>query len=284
MTKVENVRGKSTKAQYVDSAGTWLPGASTIADLLGPVGGLGYWGFQIGKSGEVDDYWAYLRGLASTGSAVHALIGAYAAGESEPDMSMYTGQEIKVAQASLEKYKGWASRHEIEFIYGERPLVSETYKYGGQPDLYLRVDKLYTILDLKSSDDVRDQHKVQTAGYSGLVLESGDPVDQLIVLPLGRDLHEPMHKPWVTTDIEPYWAIFKHLLAIYSIQSTEAKEAKKGTGRAARADAAELALNNRLRRDIAERAVGEKVVSIADVTLHRQLRQSIEALGGEAAE
>lgn len=252
MTKVENVRGKSTKNQYLDAAGTWLPGTTTISDLLGPVGGLGYWGFQLGKSGEVDDYWEYLKGLASAGSAAHALINAYIT-DSAPEMSMYTGQEIEVAEGCLEKYRGWASKHEVEFIYGERPLVSETYKYGGQLDLYLRVDGLYTITDLKSSDDVRWQHKVQTAGYSQLVKENGDPVDQLLVLPLGRDPQEPMHKPWSTTDIEPYWAIFKHLLGIYSIQSSLEKDGKKPVGRAARADAAEVALNNRLRRDIAER-------------------------------
>jgi hypothetical protein len=217
--KVENVRGRSAKPDYVDVNGMWLPGASTIADLLGPVGGLGYWGFMLGKSGQVDDYWAYVKGLASAGTCAHAVINGYVLGE-KTDLSMFTGQEIEVAAGCLEKFKAWEAKHTVRYIYAERPLVSEAYKFGGQLDLYAEVDALYTIVDLKSSDDVRENHKVQTGGYSQLVKEAGDPVDQLLVLPLGRDPNEPMRKPWQTTDIDLYWSMFQHLLDIYRLQQS----------------------------------------------------------------
>ena len=255
-TKVENVRGKSSHGQYFDANGTWLPGASTISELLGPVGGLAYWGFQIGKSGEVDDYWAYMRGLGSAGTCAHAAINAYVLNR-PADLSEFTGKEIEIGEACLEKYKLWEKQHTVKILRAEYPLVSEIYKYGGQLDLYAQVDDLYSIIDLKSSADVRDTHKVQTAGYGGLVKESGEPVDQLIVLPLGRDPDEPMHKPWQTTDIEPYWQIFKHLLGVYSIQNTLGPKKQKGRG--AQADAAEIEQNNTLRAAIAARETGKVI-------------------------
>lgn len=223
MTKIENVRGRSAKHQYVDKDGTWLPGTTTIVDLLGPVGGLGYWGFQVGKSGEVDDYWAYLKGLASAGSCAHARITSYVLGDEEPDLSMFTQTEIDVANACLDKYVGWASKHDVKILYAERPLVSEEYKFGGTFDLYGHVDGVASIIDLKSSSDVRESHKVQTAAYSQLAREAGLPVSQLIVLPLGRDADEPMRKVWSTTDIQPLWETFEHLLAIYRLQQTNKK-------------------------------------------------------------
>ncbi|HEV8573534.1 MAG TPA: hypothetical protein VGR43_02395 [Dehalococcoidia bacterium] len=256
MTKIENVRGKSAKQHYVDAAGAWLPGASSIADLLGPVGGLGYWGFQVGRSGEVDDYWAYLKGLGEAGTCAHAAVNGYVRGE-KLDFSMFTGQEMAIAEGCLKKYIAWEKQHTVKHIYAERPLVSETYKFGGQLDLYAQVDDLYTIIDLKSSDDARDQHRVQTAGYRQLVLEAGDPVDQLIVLPLGRDPKEPMHKPWqTTTEMDDYWAIFKHLLGIYSIQSS-LKKSNKRSG--ARIEAAEIEQNKGLLAAIEAREVGKVI-------------------------
>lgn len=222
-TTIENVRGKSSHIKYKLADGTPVPGVSTIKDLLGPVGGLGYWGFMVGKSGEVDNYWGYMAGLASAGTACHVVIEAHLKGETL-DVTDFTGKELAIAYTALEKFKKWAEGKTIRLIYSEKPLVSEEHRYGGTLDLYCEVDGLFTVIDIKSSKEPRLEMLVQAASYRTLVEESGDPVDQIMVIALGRDAADPI-KVRIVKDTTPLWEVFTHLMNIHRVYKQAEKAA-----------------------------------------------------------
>ena len=51
----------------------------------------------------------------------------------------------------------------------EKFAVNNEFKFAGKPDLVAPINDVYTLVDLKTSREVRENHKIQMGGYSVLL-------------------------------------------------------------------------------------------------------------------
>jgi|TARA_R110002153_G_scaffold12160_7_gene45990 CRISPR/Cas system-associated exonuclease Cas4 (RecB family) len=84
---------------------------------------------------------------------------------------------IDAAQNSIGAFELWLERHEVEPLYIEEVLVSDTYELGGTADLIATVDGVVEVIDFKTGTKL-NKHKLQVAAYFMLAQDAGIHVDQ----------------------------------------------------------------------------------------------------------
>jgi len=195
---------------YKDSQGTRVPGVTTIIGQLNKPA-LIPWANKMGLQGI--DTNRYVDNLAQAGTLAHHLILCHHK-EEVPDMSDFTENQVDLAGNSLMSYQAWESQHTIEPLLIEVPLVSDTLKYGGTPDLYCNLDGVWTLLDFKTSKALYPEVMYQLAAYRNLIQDCGHRVDQCIALRIGREESEGFEvKPGLNMDAA--FGIFQSLLELY---------------------------------------------------------------------
>ena len=223
MAKKTDPVAKSSKAHiiYKTSDGKRVPGASTIAGML-EKRGLYNWHNQMGLQGI--DTRKHVDNLARIGTCAHLMISSEWKGEGA-DLSEFTPQEIDRAENSLISYWNWEKGHNIKPIMVEAPLVDDEYGYGGTLDCYGMVDGFPTLLDLKTSKGIFDEHIIQLAAYYHLLLRRDEPVEGVRILRVGRDESEGFEDHVIDLeDLVPYSKVFFLLLEIYKLQKVIKKK------------------------------------------------------------
>jgi hypothetical protein len=200
--------------QYRLADGTRVPGVTTITGQLAKH--LEGWIVKLERSGT--DYYEYMRTVANIGTAAHAMMAAHFAG-AEPDLDMFTKEEIDKAENGFLKLQFWFEKHEVTPMFCEVPMVSEMMRYGGTPDFYGSIDGLWTVLDLKTSDSgIYLENLIQLMGYALLLDEECHPVDQMIVLRVGKtESQSPEVKvvKWESDEADLLASMWDQLLEIY---------------------------------------------------------------------
>lgn len=211
--KTEPVRGSRSHVSYKLADGTAVPGVTTVLNVLSKPA-LVPWAHRLGKMGiELN---AYVDGLATIGTLAHALIVGELGGPA-PDLDDYTPNEVTAAGNSLRKWSAWRAGKVVEPILCESQFVSETYRFGGTPDIYARVDGEATLIDIKTGKAIYEEALIQVAAYRALLEERGLQVDAVRILQVGRTDEEGFSER-VLRDTGPQWAIFEALLDIYHIR------------------------------------------------------------------
>ena len=100
----------------------------------------------------------------------------------------------------------------------EEPLVSERLAFGGQLDIFARIEGKNRLIDIKTSNGIYDSAWLQLAGYDILLRENGYKVDEYQILWLPKD--NRFDCP-IRTDLRREKKIFKHLLEIYKLRREE---------------------------------------------------------------
>ena len=200
---------------YRNSKGEVLPGVTTIINQLDKPA-LIQWAWKLGKEGK--DWKAERDSAGDIGTLVHELVMSYWTKE-EVDLSGYTLEQCDMARTCAEKIHSWTDLEDIEPILVEIPLVSEVYKFGGQPDLYAKVNGRNRLIDIKTSSGIYDSHWLQDAAY-GILLRAarGFKVDEYQILWLPKD--NRFDCP-IRTDLRKEQKIFRHLLGIYQLRRAE---------------------------------------------------------------
>jgi CRISPR/Cas system-associated exonuclease Cas4 (RecB family) len=140
-------------------------------------------------------------------------------GGPQVDVSKYTGEEIESAENALIKFKAWLIEHEMETQAIELQLVSERYKVGGTIDWYGTLDGAYTLVDLKTSGRVYDEHIIQVAAYARLMEESSYEIDRVRILRFSREDDSSQRDMTLSEEqLRVGWEIFKHLRDIYDLK------------------------------------------------------------------
>ena len=203
---------KMPKNIYKLKDGTLVPGVTTIINQLDKPQ-LVNWAWKLGKEGK--DWREERDSAGDIGTLTHALVMNYWTGE-KVDLSGYTLEQCDKAQACAEKIHSWTDLKDIEPILVEIPLVSEVYKFGGQPDLYARVRDKNRLIDVKTSNNIYDSHWLQNAAY-GILARAvrGFKVDEHQILWLPKD--NRFGCP-IRTDLRKEKKIFKNLLEIYRLR------------------------------------------------------------------
>ena len=211
----KDVIKKASKAHtvYKTADGKRVPGATTVTGLLNKPY-LITWANKLGLEGI--DSATYTDEAAKSGTLAHAMVQAHLTGETV-DTSIYSKQQIDLAENSVLSFYEWASRHEVKPLMCEEPMVSEEMRYGGTLDCYAMVDGEPELIDFKTGKAVYDEYFVQTASYRHLLEERGYEVKRIRILRIGRDETEGFEER-VITDSRKYFDIFKALLEIYYLK------------------------------------------------------------------
>ena len=198
---------------YKTADGKRVPGATTITGLLNKPH-LVRWANNLGLEGI--DSSKYTDEAAAVGTLAHALIQAHLQGD-KVDTDLFSPIQVDLAENAVLSFYEWASRHKIEPIICEVPMVSEKRRYGGTVDCYCMLDGKPTLLDFKTGKAIYDEYFVQTSAYRELLLEHGHPVEEIKILRVGRDETEGFEERSIT-DSTKYFKIFQNLLDIYYIK------------------------------------------------------------------
>lgn len=176
---MEEKPGKKSQdhIQYFNKDGVMVPGCTTITGLLDKSGPLIWWAWKLGKQNVKPN--EYRDELAEAGTLAHYLVMCELT-DTEPEaeyLAEFSQLNRDRADNALISFYNWLKLHKIEPILSETPLVSEKWQFGGTLDIYAKIDGLLTLLDLKTSKAIYDNHYTQTAGYYKLLLENGYKVD-----------------------------------------------------------------------------------------------------------
>lgn len=171
-----------------------VPGTTTITGIIAKPH-LVKWANNLGLEGI--DSNAYRDKAADIGTLAHAMVEAHLKGE-ECDTTDFAPSLVDKAENALLSFYEWERDHTLEPFLLEAQLVSEQHLYGGTIDCYGMLDGKMTLLDFKTGKAVYDEHKVQVGGYSLLLKEAGQVVEQVRILRIGRSEDEGFDDVLVT--------------------------------------------------------------------------------------
>ena len=204
---------------YKLADGTRVPSVTTYLGILGKPAVI-HWAWECGVQGL--DYRKVRDQAGDIGTLVHYLILCQLK-EEEPNLADYTSNDITAATIPMGKFSKWRVGHAIAPILLETPLVSETYRFGGMPDFFGLVDKIYTLLDFKTSQEVYQENFYQLAAYKKLLEEQGYKVDSVKIIRIGKRDDEGFEER-AASNLENHWEIFLACQKIYELQKAVRKE------------------------------------------------------------
>lgn len=179
-----------TKAHqiYKLADGSRVIGVTTVTGILNKPelvpwsNKLGLDGIEVGRF--VDD-------KADIGTLAHAMVVDSMQGKTT-DTKDYSANQIEQANWACDSFFNWQKKHDIVLIWAELPLVSETYQFGGQPDIYALVDGSVELIDLKTGNAIYKEHKIQVAGGYKILLDENNygTIGQVRILNIPRTKNE----------------------------------------------------------------------------------------------
>lgn len=191
---------------------TICPGVTTITGILGMNKGvLVRWANRIGLEGI--DSSKYVDSKATIGTLAHAMVTDKLQGI-ETDTSDYSKNDIDRAENSALSYYAWERGKEIEPILIEKSLISEKHRFGGQIDIFAKINGVNELIDLKTGKGIYQEYFIQVGAYGKLLEENGYKVDRIRILNIPRAESESF-KEELVGHLEEYWQIFLNALSIY---------------------------------------------------------------------
>ena len=179
---------------YKNKEGKRVPGTTTIigSNLGWSKNGLIHWAWQQGVDGL--DYRASRDKAADTGTIAHAMVEKELKGEKYewPGLAWKLGatdkEQIEQAQNAFNEFANWMEAVKFKLETAEHLLVSEQYQYGGQIDI-AAIQGRRAIVDIKTSNAIYEDHKIQLAAYDNLWNENypEKPIEAWYILQLGKD-------------------------------------------------------------------------------------------------
>jgi hypothetical protein len=178
---------------YKNAEGLRVPGVTTVigSNLGWSKGGLMHWAWQQGIDGL--DYKATRDKAADTGTIAHAMVENEVKGIKFewPKLGYDLGgnaEQVKQAENAFAAFVEWKELVKFELMFSEHLLVSEKHQFGGQIDI-AAVQSKRAIIDIKTSNAVYEDHKIQIAAYGELWNENYPDklIEAYYILQLGKD-------------------------------------------------------------------------------------------------
>ncbi len=205
---------------YKNKDGKRVPGVTTVIGNLGwSKGGLMHWAWMEGIEGR--DYKATRDRAADIGTVAHAMVEAHLKDMSWRDLvdlRDVDGDMLRQAEAAYNAFLEWAKGAKFRLLKSEHLLVSEKHQFGGQIDV-AAVQGRRAIIDLKTSNSVYEDHKIQIAAYSNLWDENypDEPIENHYILQLGKDGGFAYYL-LADTAITAGWQAFLHLRGLHDLK------------------------------------------------------------------
>ena len=201
---------------YKNKAGKRLSGVTTI--ISGNLGWntqpLMYWAWQEGIEGR--NFRDTAETAASIGTIAHAMIEHDIKGK-EFDTSKYDKELIDKAETSFLAWLEWKDLVAFSPLETEKSLVSEKWQFGGTIDV-AAVKKQTCIVDLKTSNGVYPDHRIQVSAYGKLWQENypDNPIQSYYILQLGKEDGSFHYHYWPSLENE--WEAFKACLVLHNLK------------------------------------------------------------------
>jgi hypothetical protein len=201
--------------RYYLASGEQVVGVTTVLSVLAKPALIG-WANRKGLEGI--DTSKFVDEAAAIGTLAHALI-AESLGGSPVGHDDFTAAQLARARHGVRVFEQWRGGHELEVGLVETQLVSETHKYGGTVDLVAVIDGVPTLVDIKSSSGIWDEHVYQVAAYEHLLRENGQAVEAVRILRVGRSADDGLEERRLTpAQVLNGWHVFERCLQIWNLK------------------------------------------------------------------
>jgi hypothetical protein len=135
---------------------------------------------------------------------------------------------LRKAFSSFAQFRAWRQQCHVRAIAQERPMVSETWQYGGTPDTIAMINGGLGLLDFKTSARPFPDHLVALVAHGKLWEENNPqhPLSSYHLICLPKDGSDFAHHAYA--DLGPQWELFQLWLEAYRLEKgcTIAKAAK----------------------------------------------------------
>ena len=146
------------------------------------------WGIKMAKQGK--DPKTFTQDAADIGTLAHALVEADINKEEYEIGDDYTPNQKRRAEIAFDAYLKFKEAMKPKFLVAEIKLISEEHKVGGTADGIVEINGETLLYDLKTSNNIYDEMKVQIGMYA-LMYEEMFPrrkkLDGGLILRLDKD-------------------------------------------------------------------------------------------------
>jgi hypothetical protein len=156
------------KLGYHLKDGTRVPGVTQVLGRFKESGALINWAYKRGRDGL--DLYDSRDAAADIGTLAHSMVEHKITGR-DPELALADAKPDYAAKARVaySAFETWMQQTNVQPISAETPMVSESLKFGGTPDLVMRLtDGRLALGDIKTSGAVYRDYLVQVAAYAYL--------------------------------------------------------------------------------------------------------------------
>jgi predicted RecB family nuclease len=171
------------RAYIVDNETYWSV-TSIVSVVRKPY--LEYWRGELGneKADQIKEE------AAQIGSRLHdwcLQINSAFSTNGKVDVQLYRNAPPLVTQ-----YINWLNKAVSEVKLYESVVVSRTYRYAGRLDLVAKLagDKTYSVIDIKTSNQVWPEYGMQLAAYQHALKEQGIIAERLLIVHLDKNTNK----------------------------------------------------------------------------------------------
>jgi hypothetical protein len=201
---------------YRNAKGERIPSVTTIIDILDKPA-LMHWAWKCGIEGL--DYRKVRDEAGTIGTITHHLAECFLK-KKEPILNEYQPDLLQRARGAFNGFTDWFNSNSFEMVFSEKHLISEKMQVGGTIDFYgsLHNGTVMALVDLKTSNGLWPEHRLQVAAYRELLLENGYKVDRVILLHIDKETGD--FAPHNLADLSRELKLFKLLLKVYPLMKS----------------------------------------------------------------
>ena len=190
--------------------GKKLPSVTTIINRFKNATGLIIWSNQLGLKGL--NYFDELKKAGDTGTALHDLAELHIL---EKD---YELPEDPIAVHCFQQFIEWWESLDCEVIWTEKKYTSKKLNVGGCPDLLVKKDGKYILVDFKTSKAVYSDMLIQLSCYAELIKENDNiEIDRAVIVRFPKDDDETEIKKFFKDDLAVGLKQFKLLRKAFDL-------------------------------------------------------------------
>jgi len=142
--------------------------------------GLIIWSNQLGLKGL--NYFDELKKAGNTGTSLHDLAELYILKKE------YELPDDPIAVHCFQQFIEWWESLDCEVIWTEKKYTSKKLNVGGCPDLLVKQDGKYILVDFKTSKAVYSDMLIQLSCYAELIKENdGIEIDRAVIVRFPKD-------------------------------------------------------------------------------------------------
>lgn len=203
--------------RYQNAKGSRVPGVTTVIgqNLGWGKEALMWWANQMGLEGK--SHREVAEKAADAGTLAHAMVEAELKGRPAPITADIPQDVVEKAETAYLAWLEWARGMEFKLLQSEVSLVSELHQFGGTIDI-AAIQNVPCILDIKTSNGIYPEHKIQIAAYGRLYSENypTEKIGAYYILRLDKTSGGFGYQYW--PELNDAWEAFTCLLRLHQLK------------------------------------------------------------------